>query len=178
MPIRFLDLQSRRAQLVAALSGVAAVLSGTNVAPPGRTGVLQPQLAGVTANLQGLFTTAPNRTGQLVSQLGGVSTLAFGTFSAASGNPVPQTNPIVLNTLQVGVAFSVDLDTKWTDPGNLPMTYTLGGALPGGLTQSGARGNIISGVPTVAVTNFQIGITADDGQGVVVPSWNTTGPVL
>lgn len=45
----------------------------------------------------------------------------------------------------------LSLDTLCTDPEGQPVTYTIQlGTLPAGLTQSGTRGEIISGTPTIA----------------------------
>jgi hypothetical protein len=75
----------------------------------------------------------------------------------ASGTGPDPTAPVwsssVNQSLTVGSAFSLDLDTLCTDPEGQPLTYTVqSGSLPNGITQSGTRGQILSGTPTTVQT--------------------------
>lgn len=84
-----------------------------------------------------------------------------------AGNESVLSAPVTARTLQApvwasdglqaliqNVAYSLNLDTLCTDPEGQPLTYTIvSGTLPAGLTQSGTRGQIISGTPTAAVTS-------------------------
>jgi hypothetical protein len=69
---------------------------------------------------------------------------------AVVGNlpPVWQTS-IPTQELTVGVFYQLNLDTYCSDPESQPLTYTIiSGALPAGISQSGSRGQVISGTPT------------------------------
>ena len=71
----------------------------------------------------------------------------------AAPNQPPVWNASVNQSLTVNTAFSLNLDTLCADPEAQPLTYTvITGTLPAGLTQSGARGQTISGTPTTAQT--------------------------
>lgn len=62
---------------------------------------------------------------------------------------------------QVGVPFSVDLDTFFN--GTLPTYSVQSGSLPAGLSLSGTRNRILSGTPTTAqtVSPFMLAVTTD-----------------
>lgn len=68
----------------------------------------------------------------------------------------------VLESLTVGTAFSFNLDTICASPQGKPLTYTLlSGSLPAGITQSGTRGQTLSGTPTATGTSTPV-FQADD----------------
>lgn len=82
-----------------------------------------------------------------------------------------------LPAMQVGVAFSLNLDTICSDPDGDTINYgQVSSSLPGGLAQSGSRGEIISGTPTTSQSGSFV-LYADDGAGIVVPAWENS-PVL
>jgi large repetitive protein len=88
---------------------------------------------------------------------------------AATPTPTPVPPTIITTILpngEVGVAYSASL---LASAGSPPFTWTLQGALPTGLTLSGA--GLISGTPTVATPNpVQFGVTVRDSRGGTSPT--------
>lgn len=122
MAIRFIDKPSRRAQLAASLAGAVSTLTGTNVPPANRTGILQPQLAGAAAALTGLFAPSPARTGQLTQTLAGARSSFNGTVSLPAGSGDPTTLPLVQSsdfTYLGGLA----LPNSWPSGSNFTFQY-------------------------------------------------------
>jgi hypothetical protein len=77
----------------------------------------------------------------------------------SGSNQPPQWVTPPNQSLVLGVPYSLTLQAP--DPEAQPVTFTISGSLPAGLTQSGTRGETISGTPTtVQVTTPSI--TADD----------------
>jgi chitodextrinase len=85
------------------------------------------------------------------SNIGSFSAAVNATTSAA--NQPPAWASAVNQSPIVGVPYSLNLDSLCADPEGQPLTYTIvSGTLPAGLTQSGARGQTISGTPTTAAS--------------------------
>lgn len=104
------------------------------------------------------------------------ATTSVGIFGSSGGVPTnqPPTWQLLPNTtysqgFAVGEIVNINLDTLWSDPEGLPLTYTITqGSLPTGLTQSGTRGQTISGTVTAASV-FTLSIRADDTQPIIDP---------
>lgn len=87
-----------------------------------------------------------------------VNTTSWGADIAASGSvSPPNVTTASMPTATVGAAYSQTL----TATGTAPITWTVAGALPAGLSRSGAT---ISGTPTTAGT-WQITATATNDYG-------------
>jgi hypothetical protein len=96
--------------------------------------------------------------------VGGVSDTFTSTTASASNQPPVWSGATTYN-INVGVSFSLDLDTLASDAELQPITYTVfSGALPAGLAQSGSRGNVVSGTPTAA-QSYAPTMRADDLNG-------------
>lgn len=78
---------------------------------------------------------------------------AVNATTSASGNQPPVWAPLADQFFVVGTPFNLSLDALCSDPEGQPVTYTIeSGTLPTGLSQSGTRGQTISGTPTDAAS--------------------------
>lgn len=165
MPIRFRDSHSYLARSAVTLANYTSALSGTFVNAANRTGVINTTLAALPTAILGTHSFAQNRTGAIVTTLGNATSAIFGSLTGIA--PVWQSGTITLS-MNVGVPFSIDLDTLCTGAA----TYSLlSGSLPAGLTLSG---DTISGTPTTVQSTTPT-IRASDAS--IVPGW-TSNPVL
>lgn len=165
MPIRFVDKTAVVAGRIQSTIAHTALISATFTVVPARTGSIATTMGGHSTLLSGAFTSNANRVGAVAQTLAGVTSAFSGTFAQPS-NQAPQWASSVDQTPTVGVPFSLNLDTICTDPEGQPLTYTIvSGTLPAGITQSGARGQTISGTATTigssAVTFRANDIAAD-----------------
>lgn len=98
--------------------------------------------------------------------------LAASILTASFSGPLWQTGVISEGPLPAGVAFSLVLDTLCTSTNGNPLVYTqASGTMPPGLTQSGARGEVISGTPTTSGTYLPV-FQADDSTAGTSADWN------
>lgn len=155
MPIRFVDKTGVVVgRLSSTLGSHTAAFTGTFNVASARTGTIASQMTNATANFVGAFQSA-GRTGTIASTLG--------QFVAAFRSiEDPAWAAVVNQSLVVGVPFSLSLDSICTDDNAQPITYTItSGTLPAGLSQSGSRGETISGTPT-SLGNFNVTFLASD----------------
>jgi hypothetical protein len=162
MPIRFVNkVDIAIGRVASTLQGHTTAFAGTFTVAPARTGTLSPTLQSHVAQFSGAFQNA-TRTGTIASTLAAFTPAISGTIGAVSD---PQWASSVDQALVVGVPFSLNLDTICTDTGGQPITYSIvSGTLPAGITQSGSRGQTISGTPTT-VSATTVTFRADDLSG-------------
>lgn len=111
--------------------------------------------------------------GKAKSKAIGIASEIDVTFNVVRGGnlaPVWQSN--INQSIGVDVPFSLNLDTLCTDPEGQPLTYfILSGSLPAGLSQSGARGQTISGTPTTVQTVNVTFRASDGGSAAAEADW-------
>src|SRR5678815_3522294 len=87
MPIRFVDRSATIVgRVAAALGNATAAVTGTFVAPAGRTGSVHAQLQDSACAMQGIFQSNSNRTGTIVASLGDMSGFFNASLASASSN--------------------------------------------------------------------------------------------
>jgi hypothetical protein len=112
---------------------------------------------GLTAGTQYFYRS---RATDVSLNVGAYSAVVNATTTVVNQAPVWQSS--VNQAPVLNVAYSLNLDTLCSDPESQPLTYTItSGTLPTGLTQSGVRGQIISGTPTSA-SSFVVTFRAND----------------
>lgn len=162
MPIRFVDKTGVVVgRWSSTLGSHTAAFTGTFNVASARTGTIASQMTNAVAAFTGAFQPAA-RTGTIASTLG--------QFVAAFRSiEDPDWAAVVNQSLVVGVPFNLSLDSICTDDNSQPITYTItSGTLPAGLSQSGSRGETISGTPTTAgsvdVTFRASDVQSDDAE--------------
>lgn len=160
MPITILGASDARAGIWhSTMSAFTASFDGTLTAPAGRVGSMNLSLGGFTAAVQGQASVPQNRDGVINATMGAITTSVRGIFYIPPEDP-----PVIVSTpapsFNEGAAAQYELSQHVVDDNISPLTYSINGSLPSGVTLNSSTGRLsYNGVGSVASTSNTFTVT-------------------